>query len=331
MQLAGLKRILIIRLSSFGDILLATPVIRSIKKNYPDLEIDFVIREQYSDILKENIYLHKVFTYTENNQEKSELINNLIEQKYDLVVDLQNNFRSKELLKSLKCPKLKFRKRDFDKFLLVNFKINRLKNAPPIPIRYAEALGNLSLDDESLDIFSSNQPNPTLITEKIYIGLCPGSKHFTKRWPMEHFINLGKLLEQNGYNVVLFGGKDDLHLCSELADRLNNVVNLCNDNDLLQTAADMNKCKVIFCNDSGLMHLATAVKVPVIAFFGSTVEEFGFFPYKSKSMILQLENLKCRPCSHIGRKSCPEKHFKCLNEISPQTAFDSLQKFIGAA
>jgi heptosyltransferase-2 len=89
----------------------------------------------------------------------------------------------------------------------------------------------------------------------------------------------------------------------------------------------MKMCKLIYCNDSGLMHLATAVKVPVIAFFGSTVKEFGFFPYKTKNTVLQIENLKCRPCTHIGRKSCPEKHFKCLNDITPQTAFAGLKEY----
>jgi heptosyltransferase-2 len=90
----------------------------------------------------------------------------------------------------------------------------------------------------------------------------------------------------------------------------------------------MKMCKVVYTNDSGLMHLAAALKVPVMAFFGSTVKEFGFSPYNAKSFVLEIEGLSCRPCTHIGRKSCPKKHFKCMQEISPATAFNCLRKLV---
>ncbi len=105
---------------------------------------------------------------------------------------------------------------------------------------------------------------------------------------------------------------------------MRNPINLCNENDVMQTAANMMMCNVVYCNDSGLMHLATAVNIPVIAFFGSTVKEFGFFPYKSKSLVLESNRLLCRPCTHIGKKSCPQKHFSCMLNITPEEAFNSL-------
>ena len=314
-DISELKKILIIRLSSMGDILLTTPLIRSIKRQNPEVQIDFVLKEEFFELVQLNPNLKNIHLYSKQTFEKQILIKTLISNNYEMVIDLQNNIRSKEITKSLHCEVNRFDKKDFKKFLLVNFKINRLKNAPQIPVRYAEAAG-IELDNEGLDLFTDNVANPRLDLNEKYIGLCPGAKHFTKRWPKEYFIELGKKLESAGYKVVLFGGLNELELINEIANQLNAPINLCNDS-ILQTAANMKMCKAIYTNDSGAMHLACAVKVPVIAFFGSTVKEFGFYPYKARSMVLEVENLPCRPCTHIGRKSCPIIHFKCMKEITP--------------
>jgi heptosyltransferase-2 len=317
-----LKKILIIRLSSIGDILLTTPLIRSIKKRNPNIQIDFVLKEEFFKLMQNNPNLTNIYKYTKHSFEKQVLTNSLISNTYELVIDLQNNLRSREIIRLLHCQVLRYKKNNFKKFLLVHFKINNLKDFPQIPIRYAEAAG-VELDSEGLDFFTSNEPDPKLKAGEKYIGLCPGAKHFTKRWPKEYFIELGNSLESAGYKIVLFGGLEEVELCFELENKIKNVLNLCN-TSILQAGSDMKMCKAIYTNDSGLMHLASAVKVPVIAFFGSTVREFGFYPYKAKSIQLENENLSCRPCTHIGRKSCPKIHFKCLKEIKPELAFNSL-------
>jgi len=320
------KKILIIRLSSMGDILLTTPLIRSIKKQNPEVQIDFVIKEEFIELVKNNPNLTDILVYSKQTFEKQILINTLISNKYEIVIDLQNNIRSKEITKPLHSQTFRFKKNDVKKFILVNFKINRLKNAPPIPVRYAEAAG-INLDDEGLDLFTGEVADSRLDLNEKYIGLCPGAKHFTKRWPKEYFIELGKKLESSGYKVVLFGGLNEEELISKMINQFNSPVNLCGDS-ILQSAADMIMCKAIYTNDSGAMHLACAVKVPVIAFFGSTVKEFGFFPYKANSIELNVDNLPCRPCTHIGRKSCPLIHFKCMKDIKPDFAFNSLNRLL---
>jgi heptosyltransferase-2 len=199
-------------------------------------------------------------------------------------------------------------------------------DAPQIPIRYAEATG-VELDTGGLDFFTDNEPDPRLIKDEKYIGICPGAKHFTKRWPKEYFIELGKRLESTGYKVVLFGGSEEVSICNEIESELKNALNLCN-TSISQVGADMKMCRAIYTNDSGTMHLASALKVPVIAFFGSTVKEFGFYPYKAKSIELENKNISCRPCTHIGRKSCPKIHFNCMKEIKPELAFNSLQNLL---
>jgi len=328
LKLNAVRKLLIVRLSSLGDILLTTPMIRTIKNQYPGIEIDFVLRKEFHDLLRLNTCINNIFFYDSNKEEVGRLGSMINDNGYDLIVDLQNNFRSKILLKKPGCPVISFRKNDLKKFLLVHFKINLLKNSLSIAERYAQTVEDFELDNEGLNLFTDKKPFLFNDSDKNKIGLCPGAKHLTKRWTKEYYIALGKLLEQNGYQVILFGGKDDKLLCSEIENQLVNSINLCNDNDILQTAADMEKCKTIFCNDSGLMHTAAAMKIPVIAFFGSTVKEFGFSPYKSKSLVMENNNLSCRPCSHIGRNECPKKHFKCMLELSPQLAFNNLKSFL---
>lgn len=315
---------LFIRLSSLGDILLTTPLIRSLKKKHPHIKIDFIIREEYQDLLKFNPYINNLLLFKRENNES--LLNHIKENDYNLIVDLQNNLRSRELKPATKTKK--FNKRSFDKFLLVNFKINRLENAQQIPVRYAQALDNFQLDDEGIDLFTGDIKPFISKNEKKYIGFAPGSRHFTKMWPKEYFIELGKKLNENGYSVVLFGGKDDKVVCNEIEVSLQNVINLRNENKILETAVNMKVCLGVVCNDSGLLHTACAVKTPVLSIFGSTVKEFGFTPFRNKNLILENNNLSCRPCSHIGKDKCPKKHFKCMTELTPDIAYRKLIELI---
>jgi heptosyltransferase-2 len=327
-NLNGINRILIIRLSSLGDVLLATPLIRILKNNFPGIEIGFVTKSQYADGLKLNPHINRLFLFEPQDEKIPNLIEELKKQSYDLVIDLQNNLRSKKITDSLDIKTVRFYKHSFDKFLLVNFKINRLKNTPPIPERYLLTIPGLKPDGAGLELYTKEEPSFLLKGKTNLIGIAPGSKHFTKRWPKEYFEYLGKLLIKTGYQVVLFGGKDDITICAEISERIENSINLCNNDDLLQTAADIKECLAFVCNDSGLMHAACAVKVPVLALFGSTVKEFGFIPYKNSNLILENNSLTCRPCSHIGRKRCPRGHFRCMLDLSPEKTFQVLMTLI---
>lgn len=327
-ELPKFKKILIIRLSSLGDILLTTPFIRSIKNQFPGIEIDFVLREQYSDILKLNPYLNKVFSFSRIKNDNFEKLKEIYNSKYNLVIDLQNNLRSKKIVSEVKTQYVSFSKNSWKKFLLVNFKINNLKDAPQIPVRYAQTITGLKLDEKGLDLFTDKSPSAELNQKENLIGFCPGARHFTKRWLKEYFIELGKKLTANGYTIVLFGGKIDKEICAELANEIRGAINLFNSDDVLQTSADMKLCKVIICNDSGLMHVASSVGTKVVTIFGSSVKEFGFTPYNCTNLILENNLLTCRPCSHIGRSSCPKKHFDCMQLIKPQSVFEKVISFI---
>ena len=320
------KRILIIRLSSLGDIFLTTPLIRSIKNQNKSVSIDILLRKGYQDIFKFNPYIDRIFTYINYNY--LDLMHELVDRNYDLVIDLQNNFRSARIRRIIGAKVFSFNKKSISKFFLVNFKINTLKTSPLIPQRYADSIPNFNLDNDGLDLFLPDKKGQELNTEENYIGIAPGSRHFTKMWLKEYYIELSKMLQYDGFKIVIFGGKSDKQLCEEISKEISGSVDLCNDDDILKTAENMRICKAIICNDSGLMHAASACGVPVLAIFGSSVKEFGFLPYKSKNLILTNNKITCRPCSHIGKSKCPKKHFNCMKELTPGIAYSKLKELL---
>lgn len=322
------QKILVVRLSSLGDVILTTPIYRSLKKSNKDIIIHTVVLDAYKDVLKTNPYINSVWEYSKNSEAIKILNESLIHEEYDYVMDLQNNFRSRELLQNVSKNIYRFEKHSLKKLLLVHFKINLFKNFPSITERYAATFPELKLDNEGPEIFIPSSVKPRIAENDVVIGLCPGSKHFTKMWPNENFVELGNMLIEKGVKVAIFGGSDDKNICKYLERNIKGSINLTTDNDILQIASDMKNCIAIICNDSGLMHTATAVKTNVLAIFGSTVREFGFYPYKSTHSVLENFSLSCRPCSHIGRKSCPKKHFKCMKEITPSQVYDKLQELI---
>lgn len=322
------NKILIIRLSSLGDVLLTTPVIRALKKKYPSSEIDFIVKQNYRDAVRLNPNVSETINYSDDEC----FFPKLKEKKYDFVVDLQNNFHSRRIVSVLKVPFVYFKKPTLKKFLLVHFKINLLKDYKQIPARYAESVNGLELDNEGLDLFLPEEIKADIPGNGKTIGICPGAKHFTKRWLPEYFIELGNALTASGYTIAILGGKDDSEICHTASASIKNSINLCNNDNLFKIAANMSKCKLIICNDSGLMHLAAAMKVPVAALFGSSVKEFGFTPYfpsnVSKNLILENNSVSCRPCSHVGKERCPKHHFKCMKDLTPAFVTEKILNFI---
>jgi lipopolysaccharide heptosyltransferase II len=321
------SKILVIRLSSFGDILLTTPIFRAIKQNNPNCQIDFLCKESFAPILKFNPNISSHYNLNPEN-DISDVISLLQTEEYNLVVDLQNNIRSKQICSKLNKPVIKYGKPNLKKFLLVNFKWNLYKRIDSVVELYAKNISNISLDNEGLEFYNKYGQVVKEITHKKVVGICPGSRHFTKMWPKEHFIELCDLLSGYDYEIKLLGGKSDKQICDDIKKASPKVVNECSDDDIFATAESMKECKIVVCNDSGLMHFASALKVPLIAFFGSTVREFGFYPYNCENFIFSVENLKCRPCTHIGKSKCPKDHFKCMLDIKPLIVFEKIKQML---
>lgn len=332
-------KILIIRLSSIGDILLTTPFLRQTRIAFPEATIDFVIKERFIDLVQYNPHLNRIFSVNESEgingllQLRKILINN----RYDFVFDLHNNLRSRILTFGLLSKISRIHKDKLKRALLVYTKINLYQKPIPIPERYLQVGAEAGIKDDfnGLEIFWKNHIEEGLFTVvgrnilfKPFVVMAPGAGFKTKRWPIEYFRELIQLiLEKQRLPIILLGSKDEAEQFKllEISDK---VLNFAGKLTLLESAIMISKAKFLVSNDSGLMHMATAVKTPVLAIFGSTVKEFGFFPYRSENQVLEKENLWCRPCSHIGRNHCPLVHFKCMKDIKPKFVFNQLKKWM---
>ncbi len=324
-KIQNAQNILIIRLSSLGDALLTIPVIKSLKRNFSDKNFSFVINKNYADAIRFNPYLKSIYEYDKNNPQAA--IEELKKQNFDFVIDLQNNRRSKKITRAVNLNFTAFKKPTLNKFLLVNFKINRFEKIKSIPELYAGSIDEkLAVSYEDFEFFLPDG-KAEWKPRKNKICICPGAQHFTKRYPVEYFIEFSEYAASDGFEIVALGGSSDKQICAEISEKTAVVKNKSVDDDLFALAREMQTCEVAICNDSGLMHLATAIGVPVIAIFGSSVKEFGFAPFTSRSLLLENNSLSCKPCSHIGRESCPKGHFKCMKEIKPKYLFEEFKKF----
>ena len=142
----------------------------------------------------------------------------------------------------------------------------------------------------------------------------------TKRWPVERFLQVAeRLVESFDAKILLLGDAQDVELTEFIKQKLSDsTIDLAGKLDLMQSACALNRADFAMTNDSGLMHMATALKKPVIAIFGSTVQELGFFPVGEQNLVIQNNELSCRPCTHIGKNTCPRRHFKCMMDISAE-------------
>ncbi|MCX7875022.1 MAG: glycosyltransferase family 9 protein [Melioribacteraceae bacterium] len=303
--------------------MLTTPIVRALKRKHENSEIDFLVKKEFSDVYKFNPYLNEVIEFNKNDF--SEIKKKL--NKYNLIIDLQNNLNSKRLTFNHKSTVYKFRKPTLKKLILVNFKVDLLKKENTIVERYANA-AKLNLDDFGLDIFYNGKKIEREPNERKIIGICPGAKHRTKRWLTEYFIDIGNKLVELGYEIAIFGGTSEKELCDEINKGIKNSTNYQNNNELFETALNMKSCSLIITNDSGLMHLAAAINIPIVAIFGSTVKSFGFVPYKVKNLIIENNSIDCRPCSHIGKNDCPKRHFKCMRDITPESVLSQIKIFL---
>ncbi len=318
-------KILFIRFSSIGDIVLTTPVIRCVKQQVKDAEVHFLLKKSYASVLKNNPYIDKRFYFEDNI---SDIIESLRDENYDLVIDLQKNFRSLRIKQLLGVKSFSFGKLNFQKWLLVNFKINIL---PEIHIvdRYMKSVESLGVtnDGQGLDYFITPADEEAIhrlpeTHRNNYIAWVIGARHFTKRLPLEKMISIAKKINSP---IVLLGDKSDFAIGELLVKEIGkNIFNACGIFSLNESAALVKKSLRVISNDTGLMHVAAAFKKDIVSVWGNTIPGFGMYPYygeknvaakNPESILLEVSNLSCRPCSKIGFEKCPRGHFKCMLEI----------------
>ncbi len=325
-------KILIIRFSSIGDIVLTTPVVRCMKMQLPSkTEIHYLCKLAHKGLLTENKYIDKIWVLQPN---LSQTIRDINAQKFDYIIDLQNNLRTFFIKLFGKSKVYSVDKLNFRKFLLTQFKINAMPTLHIVD-RYFETVMALDVknDQRGLDYFnpsaSSEIYDATEITPQLnFIALAIGGQHATKRMPLD---KLSALVHQLNYTIVLLGGKEDKHTGELLgAMHKGKVIDLSGKLSLNQSAGVLALSQAVITHDTGMMHIAAALQKPIIALWGNTVPEFGMGPYYGANEIgyynSQVSDLKCRPCHKLGHESCPKGHFKCMNLQNIQSITEALNK-----
>lgn len=316
------KKILIIRFSSIGDIVLTTPVIRCLKQQVPDVELHFVTKAAFRPLLSENPWLDRIHTF---EKDVSEVFDKLKEENFDLIVDLHNNLRSMRLKQHLGVKSSAVDKINFRKFLAVNFKMIGVLPDKHIVNRYLDTVRPLGVKDDGkgLDYFIS--PSDEVDVKQLlapgsgkFVVLVAGGSYFTKQIP---FNKLVEICNQLNHPVVVMGGKEDSHIAEALLSQFPLLVNACGTFSLSQSASIIRQAEWVISSDTGLMHIASAFNKKIISIWGNTIPEFGMAPWRPhpESRILEIKKLECRPCSKLGYRKCPKGHFKCMNDVD--TAF----------
>ena len=305
-------KILVVRFSSIGDIVLTTPVVRMLKKQL-NAQVHFLTKSAYVSLLKNNPYIDSVYQI---DASINEVIGDLKKENYDYVIDLHNNLRTQILKFRLGMPAKSFNKLNMEKFMLTNFKLDKM---PKIHIvdRYLETVKHLGVknDNQGLDFFlSANDKMDISIFPKNYIVFVIGGQHATKILPNEKIISIIKKVNKP---VLLIGGPEDAYRGEEIAKACNKVVNTCGKYSILHSASLVQQATMVITHDTGMMHIAAAFNKKIYSVWGNTVPEFGMYPYleSEQSKRIEVKGLNCRPCSKIGYDKCPKGHFKCMQEI----------------
>jgi lipopolysaccharide heptosyltransferase II len=336
-------KILIIRLSSIGDIILTTPLLRSVRNTYPDARITYVTKKQFTSLLADSPYIHELIAFDKADGFRGlrGIKRQLKKQHFDVYLDIHKNWRSRYLRIGLGVklagtyPKYIIRRT-----LLVRLKLNLYRHIQPVYLRYFQAARKLGVqyDGKGTEIQVSQAATATvrdLLTARGYgfdrplVIICPGATYFNKRWKSDGFVETARhLIREKSAFVVVHGGREDAALCHEIAEGINSgAVNMAGTLGLSESAALLGLSSLVIANDSGLLHLAQSQKRPVIGIYGSTTRELGFFPLEGNSVAVEAP-VPCRPCTPKGLNYCPKTHFHCMNHITADRVIAAALPFL---
>lgn len=330
------ESVLVIQTAFIGDVILTIPLLKEVKNRWPDAALDFIVRPPANNLVETLHDIRHLYVFDKYGRDRGasgflRMRKQLHGLKYDLALIPHRSFRSGFLAYLSGIPIRVGFKRGGGRFFH--------SHSVAYPVGTHEILRNLTLlgpfgapSSVSMPEVVPTEQDVKLIDQKVsgYTGrtllaLAPGSVWFTKRWPEEHYVVLAQKCASEGFLIILIGGQDDRDLCSRIADKVGEkCMNLAGETTLRQTVELLRRCALLITNDSAPTHLGTAAEIRVLTLFGSTTPEFGFAPYGPKGRVLEIE-LYCRPCTDHGRRSCPEKHFRCLKEITPARVFQELK------
>jgi ADP-heptose:LPS heptosyltransferase len=315
-----MPKILVIRFSSIGDIVLASPVLRCLKQQLTGAEVHFLTKRSFKAVTEANPYVDKFF-YFDNDLDS--VITELKKEDYDYVVDLHKNFRSLKVKSALGKKNFTIKKLTWQKFLLTKLHINLMPERH-ITQRSLDTVAKLGVTDDGLglDYFIPEQDEVNM--ERLpsthrngYVAIAIGASYETKKLPVYKLQELCRNIDQP---IILLGGKEDEANGDEIAsvDSIN-IFNACGKFKLNESADLVRNAALVVSHDTGLQYIACAFNKKVLAVWGSTSPALDVEPYYgSETSEHMYENIivpmKCQPCTKYGRDKCPLGHFNCMNK-----------------
>ncbi len=312
-------KILVIRFSSIGDIVLCSPVLRLLRQRFPSAEIWFLTKQKYKSLVEFNPHLSGVLSLDDS---LSSVQKEIKQHNFGLIIDLHLSLRSRWISLLAGKPVLSYAKENWSKWLLVRFGIQRMSGRHVVD-RYVDALKPLGIspDQKGLEFYPCDCEEPVAEELPAFVfnqkfTLCSiGGTHQTKKMPAAKWI---ELCQQLPGPVVLAGSKEDLQLAEEIIEGMKKsgreMFDACGKFTLGGTAYLIRWSALVISHDTGLMHIAAAFGKPVVCIWGNTVPVFGFEPYRTPHFNLEVANLNCRPCARTGFEACPKGHFRCMQE-----------------
>lgn len=316
------QKILIIRFSAIGDIVWTSPVVRVLKQQLPNAEIHFCTKYVYREMVIANPYIDQLHFLKDS---LSELVSDLKKEKFDIIIDLHKNVRTRLMRLQLRRKTYSYHKFTLRRWLFVKFKVKTMPNLH-VADRYLQTIQPLGVqyDGKGLDFFIPKEQEVDIqqflpaTHHKGYVAFVIGASQFTKILPLNRML---ELCEKINRPLVLIGGKEDqitgdkivAHFANKPAGNLA-IFNACNQLSISQSASIVKQAELVFGQDTGLTHIAAAFQKQIYAVYGGT-STLGFYPYDTPHVILENNDLNCRPCSKSGKSHCPKGHFKCMQDI----------------
>jgi heptosyltransferase-2 len=326
-------RILLVRFSSIGDIVLTTPLVRALRHRHPDAQLIYVTKRALAPLVADNPHLSQVIAL-EPDEPIADFARRLRALQPTHGLDLHGSLRSAALRLLVRCRWSGYAKRKLARTLLIATKLDFYRGRVPVAERYFEAARRLDVrpDGDPPEFFLGAAPRERVaqwladrgLAAGPLAALAPGAAHATKRWPIAHWQALAERLRGAGYRLVVLGGPEDRGAARQLEPL---AASAAGEFTLQETGACLARAKVLVSGDTGVMHMATGVGTPVVALFGPTVGAFGFVPYHARATVLG-QDLACRPCSTSGTPRCPLGHHRCLVDLLPHQVAAAVARLV---
>ncbi len=325
-------RILIIRFSSMSDILLTTPVIRAISQQIEEAEIHFLVNSKNQDLLKANPRISKIHVFQGDTKATVEALKS---ENFDFIIDLQHSRRTKRICQQLNLPCSFLKTHSFKRWFFVRVKINTLPHHHLVE-RYFETAKALHVNNDHQGLEYYIPDNEQFDTDDLpvffedgYVAIILDAERNTQRIPTTKIVEVASILHKP---VILLGSKEIKDIGQEIASQLGDrAYNACGEFSFNQCASLIQQSACVLTGDSVFMHIAAALGKPVCSVWGSTVPEFGKYPYmpgqRQMFRMFEMCSLKCRPCGQRGYKKCPRRHFRCMTKISATEIADWINQF----